>query len=97
MNQVHAFGLTAVVPAEGQETFHGGDLSAGASKRWISQCPLALFLMASTPSCRTIPKHVSFEQSFHLNCLETSFPSHTQCNNYRFSDNSQTFRRFYMK
>jgi hypothetical protein len=62
MNQVHAFGPTAVVPVAGQGILRR-DLQAGASMEWISQCPWSLFLMASTPSPRTIPKHVSFEQS----------------------------------
>jgi hypothetical protein len=37
--------------------------------------------MASTPSTRTIPKLVSFEQPLYLN-------SHTQCDNGIFSNNS---------
>lgn len=67
----------AVTPAAGQAILCRGDLSAGASRGWISQCPWGLFLTASTPSPRTIPKHVSFEQSLHLNYLETFFLLYT--------------------
>jgi hypothetical protein len=59
-----------VVPAAVQGILCGEDLTAGASMVWLPQCPWGLFLMASTPSPRTVPKRVSFEQPL---CLYSVF------------------------
>jgi hypothetical protein len=51
-----------MVPAAELEVVCGKDLPAGVSTECLSQCPWGLFLTASTPLPRIVPKWVTFEQ-----------------------------------